>query len=389
MPQTKLSWNNLSIDDTQDALKELYHLISIQYYDTWAIDQSKMLHQVLSSFVNSLWDPFSSYLPPEEGKELNDSIWWNETIDGIWAVLSKKDNWALVEEVIKSSPASQSDIRPLDLIIKVNGSGVQQMSIWEIVRLIRWERWSLVKLTIARNWSWNNIDIIEKEVQRDTISIPSVTSKILNINKKILWYITISLFAQNTDEKLIQEIDKLKKENVSWIILDLRGNGWWLLPESVDVASHFLPIGTDIVSVKYRLYSDNTYKAEWNDTLSKLPVVILVDKFTASASEIITLAIKEWRCYNWWENKNIKFTDTCDVVIVWEKTFGKWSIQNLQNLSFWWAIKLTIWKWFSPSWISIDHIGINPDITVVFDNDRYQKNWYDSQLEVAKSIFSQ
>ncbi len=382
-----LSGDYLTIEDSTKAMKEIYDLISTQYYTTWSINQPMMSRQAMSAFVDALWDPFSSYLPPEEGKELNDAIDGQENIEGIGAVLSKKDNGVLVEEVLKSSPAAQSDVRPLDMIMKVNGSWLQNLTIGEVVKKIRWEKWSEVNLTIARYWSWDIVEIVEKKIIRDTISIPSITSKVFTLPKKKIGYIAISLFAQNTDEKLIQEIDNLKSQSVSWIILDLRWNGWGLLPESVDVASHFLKIGTDVVKVKYRIYKDNTYEAEWNDTLSDLPLVILVDGFTASASEIITLAIKEWRCkdiiWNW------EFSDACDVVIVWNTTFGKGSIQNLQDLSFGWSIKLTVWKWFAPSGRSIDHIGIEPDIKISFEKERYMKDGYDNQLEQAKKIFSQ
>lgn len=382
-----LSGDTITIEDSTKAMKEIYDLISTQYYTTWAINQPMMSRKAMSAFVDALWDPFSSYLPPEEWKELNDAIDGHENIEGIGAVLSKKDNGVLVEEVLKASPAAQSDVKPLDMIMKVNGSGVQNLTIWEVVKKIRWERWSEVSLTIARTLSWGVVDIIEKKIIRDIISIPSITSKVLTVSQQKIGYIALSLFAQNTDEKLIQEIDNLKSQSVSWIILDLRWNGGGLLPESVDIASHFLKAGTDIVKVKYRLYKDNTYRAEWNDTLSHLPLVILIDGFTASASEIITLAIKEWRCGDtiW----NLKFTDACDVVILWDTTFGKGSIQNLQDLSFGWSIKLTVWKWFAPSGRSIDHIGVEPDMKVVFEKERYMKDWYDNQLEQAKKIFSQ
>lgn len=394
MPSSSWSGGVFSFDDSKAAFEELYHLISIQYYDTWSINQTKMLQQAMSSFVDTLWDPFSSYLPPDESKELNDSIHWDETIEWIWAVLSKKDSWILVEEVLKWSPAAQSDIKPLDVIIKVNGSWLQSLSIWEVVQKIRGKKGTQVVLTIARQSS-GMVDIIEKNVVRDTILIPSVSSKIFSgsIKGYNIWYIALSVFAQDTDERLQNEISRLMQQWISWLILDLRWNGWWLLPESVDVASHFLPIWTDIVKVKYRLYTDSTYKAEWNDTLSNIPLVILVDWFTASASEIITLGIKEWRCKNivqwtWWI-QTTSLTDQCNVLIVWETTFWKWSIQNLQELTFWWSLKLTVGKWFAPSGISIDHIGKSPDIIVPFDKERYQKNGFDNQLEKAKTILSQ
>lgn len=388
-----LSWDSITIQDTTKAMKEIYNLIQSQYYITWSIDQSKMSRQAISAFVDALWDPFSSYLPPAEWKELNDAIEWHESIDGIWAILSKKDGGVLVEEVLKSSPAAKSGLKPMDMIMRVNWSGLDQLLIWDIIQKIRWPKWTVVNLTIARILSWD-AQIIEKSVIRDIIVIPSVTSKILTGSSKIsLWYIALSLFAEDTDERLQKEITNLSMQWISWLILDLRWNGWWLLPESVDVASHFLPAWTPIVQVKYRLYADSVYKAEWDDMFSTMPLVILIDWFTASASEIITLAIKEWRCKKntigtGWIKSEI-LTKDCDVLLVGDKSFGKWSIQNLQELSFWWSVKMTVGKWFSPSGLSIDRVGIQPDISISFDKDRYQKDSFDTQLEKAKSILSQ
>jgi carboxyl-terminal processing protease len=388
-----LAEDTITIDQTNQAMKEIYSLIRRQYYTTWDIDQSQMARQALSAFVDGLWDPFSSYLPPVEWKQLSDAIDGQESIEGIGAVLSKKQGGVLVEEIIKSSPAALAGIKPLDMIVKVNGTWISQLSIWQIVDQIRGTGWTVVNLTIARSVS-GVLDIIEKNITRDTIVIPSVSSKILTgpWGQK-LWYIAISLFAQDTDERLNQEIAKILTSAPSGVILDLRWNGGGLLPESVDIASHFLKRWTPIVKVKYRLYNDDTYKSQWDETLINTPVVILIDWMTASASEIITLAIKQWRCKNppsdtIWARDSL-LTKDCDVILLWEKSFGKWSIQNFQELRFGWSLKLTVGNRYAPSWLSINHIGIDPDILLPFDKERYQKNSLDNQLEKAKTILSQ
>ncbi len=126
-----------------------------------------------------------------------------------------------------------------------------------------------------------------------------------------------------------------------------------------------------------------------------MPLVILVDGMTASASEIIALGIKEGKCKTiwykvWWiQSGNMKFDPVCNVIIVGEQTFGKWSIQNLQQLNFWWSLKLTVGKRFSPSGHSVEHIGIIPDVVAEMDRDRYTKQWIDTQLEKAKDLLSQ
>jgi carboxyl-terminal processing protease len=393
--QIPLSGDTLTFDQTKDAFKELYDLISLQYYDTWSVDQTRMSRQAIASFVNALWDPFSSYLEPAEDKAFTDSIDGKETIDGIGAILSKKDAGVMIEQVLKSSPAAQSWLKPLDLIIKVNNTGVQNMTIGEVVGMIRWPRWTTVILSIVRAGSGWGLDFIDKSIIRDTITIPSVSSKMLTWAwDSPIAYIALSLFAQDTDELLQREIMWLKKQWFSGMILDLRGNGWWLLPESVTVASHFLTWWIPIVQAKYRLYTDKMYISEWKDDIT-VPLVILVDSMTASASEIIALGIKEGRCKvigygTWWvQSGDIKFDPACNVTIVGTRTFGKWSIQNLQQLNFWWSLKLTVGKRFPPSGRSIDHIGIIPDSIIEIDSDLYIKKWIDNQLEKAKDILSQ
>ena len=382
------SWDQLNIDDTAKALQELYSEISSQYYDTGTIDQTKMSRQALASFVNALWDPFSSYLEPTENKEFQDTMNGHESIEGIWAVLSKKDNGAMIEEVVKSSPAAQVWLMPLDVIIKVDWETVHDMSLQDIVYKIRWERWTSVSLVIARQQSGDVIEFLEKNVTRATIIVPSVSSKLLSwVWNTTLWYVSLSLFVEDTNEKLIETLQQLKQKSISGLILDLRWNGGWLLPESVSVASRFLPVATPIVQVKYRSFKDYLYNAEWNDIVSDIPLVILVDGYTASASEIISLAIREWRCNT---TKPLeKFSKDCNVIVLWTQTFGKWSIQSLHDLKFGWSLKLTIGKRFSPKWLSISNVGITPDIVLDFNMDSYQKSGKDNYIEKAKSLFSQ
>ena len=131
---------SLRIKDTSDALEEVYKLIQTQYYDTGAIDENKMSRQAVASFVNALGDPFSSYLEPVENKDFSEALEGNQTIEGIGAYLVKKDAGVVIEEVIKSSPAAQAGLKPLDMIVKVNGSGIQNLSLRDVVKQIRGPR---------------------------------------------------------------------------------------------------------------------------------------------------------------------------------------------------------------------------------------------------------
>lgn len=368
----ELSWS-LRIKDTSDALEEVYKLVQTQYYDTWAIDENKMSRQAVASFVNALGDPFSSYLEPVENKDFSEALEGNQTIEGIGAYLVKKDAGVVIEEVIKSSPAAQAGLKSLDMIVKVNGSGIQNLPLRDVVKQIRGPRWTAVNIELVRVWS-GGLEVIQKDIIRDSITIPSVSAKIITGKNNIaLWYLSLSIFGEDTDNLIKKEIINFKKSKISWLILDLRGNGGWLISEAVTISSHFLPLGTPIVKSKYRLFNDQTYVSEWTDDLD-LPLVILVDEGTASASEILTLALKEY---------------DATTTVIGQKTFGKWTIQSLQPVSFWGSVKLTIGKRLSPSGKSIDHIWIVPDIEITIDPVQYLKDGKDTQLDKAIAILSQ
>lgn len=388
--------DSFSLSQTQNAMEEIYSLIKSQYYNTWDIDETTMSRQAISSFVSGLGDPFSSYLPPIQAQELEDNINGDESIEWIGAVLSQTERWIMIEEVVKSSPAAQVGLMPLDTIVKVNGTWVQSQNVHEVVQEIRGPKGTTVDLTITRiNQSWS-LEIIDKTLTRDTILIPSVSSKVINWTwwTKI-GYIALSVFAVDTDSHLKKEIKDLLNQNIQGIILDVRGNGGGLLPESVSVISHFLKQKSIVTKVKYRIYKDTEYKAEWGDTLSHLPLVVLINGYSASASEIIALAIRENRCP--WsidltlaqEGTGAVLSSKCTAILVGEKTFGKGTVQSLQNLAFWWSLKLTVWKWFSPSGLSINEIGILPDYSIPIDIEEYYKNGIDPQLEKAQILLSQ
>lgn len=393
-----MNWSgDLKIQDTADALQEVYDLLQTHYYDTWSINQTTMSRQAIASFVNALGDPFSSYLEPLEDKNLVDSLNGTQTIEGIGAMLSQKEVGVMVEEVIKSSPASQADIQPLDIIVKVGWSEIHGESLADVVSKIRGPRWTTVDLTILRIVD-GTPQMIFKTVTRDTVIVPSVSSKVILDKKwRPLGYLSLAVFGEDTNIRLIEAMKDFHNQNISWLILDVRGNWGGLLPEAVTVASHFLPQSTSVVQAKYRVYQDQIYYTEWLYDI-QVPLVILVDGLSASASEIITAAIKEWRCalLSWsqlsgdlYSGSTLSFDDQCDVQIVGTKTFGKWSVQELHPMNFWWSVKLTVGKWFTPHGYSVDGSGITPDEVIEFDREMYTKSSLDNQLQKAIAILSQ
>lgn len=348
---------------------EIYDILSENYYiETGSIDRSKMIEWALHWFVWWLDDPHSVYFDAEENQSFNEDLKWNYDFEGIWAVINKRNNNIEIAEVINDSPAYFAWLRPFDIILEIDGKKTDDMSVYDVVNLVRWTGWTQVNLTI---YQYKSKNIKQFNITRKKISIPSVTYKLQEYNGKKIWYISISTIWENTASKFKEAINQSQADQVKGLIIDLRWNGWWLLPVAVDIASHFIEKGKMITYTKYNSIPDEQYPSLWYDDI-KVPTVILVDELTASASEIIAQALRY--------HKGIQ--------LIWTKTFGKWSIQTLYDLHDWSSIKFTIWSRYWPDWSHLNHDGIDPDVTIDFDLKAREEKATDNQLEKAKEIIS-
>ena len=292
-------------------------------------------------------------------------------IEGIGAVISKKDYYIQIDEIIKWAPAFTAGLRILDRIVMINTGSTKDLDVNQAVSQIRGPKWTTVKLTIERIGKDEKKEVIEKEITRDKLIIPSVNGKIMTwINGEILWYINISIIGEETENLLRKTLNELKTANVQGIILDLRGNGWWLLPISVDIASHFIPKGKLVVSTKYTTFEDEQLLSKGYEDYQNLPMVVLVDGLTASAGEIIALALQE----------------QIGAQLVGTQTFGKWSIQTMDEFNDGASLKYTVGKRYTPNGENINTTWATPDFVIEFDIDAYLQNAIDNQLEKAKEI---
>lgn len=349
--------------------------LQAEYYDQESLvsGQQQMVREAMKAYINGLGDPYTVYMDADTTSDLQQELEWEWKIEGIGAVVSKKDYYVQIEEVIKGSPAFQAWLLPLDRIVMIGTGETKELTTSEAVGKIRWEKGTTVKLFIERLIPEGKNEYFEKEVVRDEILVPSVKGKVLTMSGYKLGYLEVSVFWDQTNKLMNQAISEFIEQKIDGVILDLRGNGWGLLETAVDLAGHFLSKDTLVVTTKYRNYQDINYKTKWFAELSQYPTVILLDGLSASASEILALALKE--------NRNLK--------VVWEKSFWKGSIQTLQELKNADAIKYTVWKWYGPRGTSIDQVGIIPDMEVEFDLTGYVKNSMDSQLIAAQKVLIQ
>ena len=347
-------------------------LLEEEFYDEEILNNSAddMVEWALIGYVWGIDDPYTIYLKEEENTELTNELQNDAWFAGIWAVIQKQWNYALISEVLKNSPAARAGLLPLDRIYMVEDQTLEDLTATEIVQLIRWEKWTEVNLFIEREWK--NEEENSKfwiPITREDVSIPSVTSEVFEDNWKNILYLEISIISSNTTTMLLEEIrDALDEhERIDGIILDLRWNVWWYLEEAVKLLWHFFPRDTVLVKSKYKAYEDVEHLSTWRWELWKYPIVILVDQLTASAGEIIALKFQEeWK------------------IVIWMKTFWKWSIQAVEDFKDGSSLKYTIWKRYSPNDISIDKEWITPDVEVERDYEKYKEDWIDNQLEAAK-----
>lgn len=353
-------------------IETIDQILNQEYFDQAKLlsGRADMIEEATKAYVDGLWDPYTSYLDSETFSGLQQELEWAGQIEGIGAVVSKKDYYIQVDEIIKWSPAFYAWIQPLDRIILIWTGETKELSTFEAVSKIRGTKGSEVELFIERvDKSWEK-SYLTLKVVRDIIDIPSVQGTLLTGAWHRIGHLEVSIFGDQTNKLMNQAITHFLDEKVEGIILDLRGNWGGLLTSAVDLAWHFLEPNSLVVQTKYRNYEDISYYSKGFWELSHIPMVILINELSASASEILALALRENR----------------KILILGERSFGKGSIQTLSDFDNATSLKYTIGKWFGPEGTSIDEVGIVPDIEVIFDGTGYIEHHIDNQLQEANTL---
>ncbi len=354
-----------------ERFEALDQILKWGHYDYEKINKDDMIRSALKAYIDWIDDPYTVYMDAEQNSGFLWSLEWEENFEWIGAAVTKKEYYIQIEEVLKESPAMKAWLRPLDRIIVINTWYVKDETLEEAVKRIKWPSGSEVTLTIERYENEDKRDIFEITIVRENINLPSASSEIFEINGKKIWYIEIFLIWEETENIFKKEVNKLKSEWIDGIILDLRWNGWWLMPIAVEIASHFIPKWKLVVSARYKWYEDENYYSKWFGEFEWIKTIVLIDGMTASAGEIIALALQE----QIWAK------------LLWTNTFGKWTIQTLDEFKDGDSLKYTIWKRFPPSDKNIDWVWIKPDIEIEFNMENYLENNIDNQLEEAKNMF--
>lgn len=314
----------------------------------------------IDTMLASLNDPYSRYMNKAEYLDQNNSL--NSKITGIGVNISSNAGKIHIVNVMEGTPAQFANLLPKDIILSIDGKEVNGLALSEVADLVRGPENSFVNITILRNK-----DKLTKRVMRKEIKIKTVKSAVVDKN---IGYIQITSFVgSTTPNEFLEALEKTK--DTEGLILDLRGNTGGLLPNAVFIANLFIPHG-NIVSIVGR----NGYKYDINAQDTELsidkPTIVLVDGGSASASEILSGALKDY-------NK---------AKLLGTKTYGKGMVQKIIPMPNETGLNLTIAKYLTPKGTDINKKGINPDIKVEF-NIKDVKNNNDAQLQTAKNILSQ
>lgn len=341
---------------------EAYKQTADNYYGFDTISEKDILSGMIKGFIDSLGDKHSEYFNTEETKKFNEVL--SGDFEGIGAVIEKNDFGVMVERIIAGSPAKESGILSGDIIIKANNEELKDLKLTDAVSKIRWPAGTIVELEIIRPWQK---EILTKKVTRKKITIPSVDGKI--IEKTSIGYITLSIFWEKTADDFKTILDEIYIKNPTGLIIDLRDNGGGYLETAVSILSNFIEKDKILVTTKEKNPFLNRSYFSYGNTYKSLPIVVLINENSASASEITAGALKDYNL----------------AILVGQKSYGKGSVQQPFTLSDGSEMKITIAKWYTPKDHGIDKIGISPDIEVKFLNEDYDKH-YDRQFEEAKKI---
>lgn len=348
--------SRLPEDLDYSSVEQVYDQIRAKYDGKLEVD--KLLDGLKNGLAEATGDPYTEYFNNEQAKEFDEDL--NGSFEGIGAELTKEDDVVVVVSPIEGYPAEKAGLMPKDIIAEIDGENALDLTVSEAVKKIRGPAGTTVRLGVIRDG--RRLDF---EIKRTKIDIPNVKHEILDGN---IGYLRITSFGNDAGSLADEAAKEFKQKNVKGVILDLRGNPGGLLTASVDVSSLWLNYGDTVLQEKRGDEVVRTLKADGGNPLKGIPTVVLIDEGSASASEIVAGALK----------------DHDAATLIGVKSFGKGSVQGLEEISSGGVLKVTIARWYTPNGNNIDKQGISPDKEVkLSEKDIKSKN--DKQKKAAIS----
>ncbi len=355
--------------ETSEATPAELNTLFLPFWESWQIvhddyvdqpvDDLKLMQGAITGMLDSLGDQHTSYMDPDVYTQANSSI--EGSYDGIGAWVDSTGDYLAIVSPMPGSPAEEAGLKPGDLIIAIDGEDMTGTDGDLVIRKVLGPAGSTVELTVYRD---GEVEPLIFEVTRAHITIPSADGEMLENN---IGYIHIYTFSANTTSELRAALEDLLDQGAEGFVVDFRNNGGGLLTTAIEVASEFIPKNNVVL---YEQYGDGTrdiHKTLKGGLATDLPIIVLINEGSASASEVVAGAIQDLE-----RGKLVGMT-----------SFGKGSVQNwipLNNEQG--AVRVTIAKWLTPNERTIHEIGLTPDIEVEFTEEDFEAE-LDPQLDKA------
>jgi carboxyl-terminal processing protease len=345
--------------DTENLEKvdQAYDLILNRYVEK--VDKNKLIEGAIQGMLATLKDPYSVYMDKETANQFSQSL--ESSFEGIGAEVGMEGSKIVIVAPFKNSPAEKAGLKPHDQILKVNGESVEGLDLNKTTLKIRGKKGTTVQLEIARDGLKEPLTI---DVKRDQIPLETIHGAIKKYDGKKIGYIEITSFSEDTAKDFKEELSSLEDKHINGLIIDVRGNPGGYLTSVKEILQEFVPKNEPMVQIEQR----NGERERYFSTLTKkksYPVAVLVNKGSASASEILAGSLKEADGYP----------------LVGETTFGKGTVQQAVPMGDGSNIKLTLFKWLTPDGNWIHKKGIKPDVEI-----KQPEIFQAHPLQVAKEL---
>ncbi|MDD5144868.1 MAG: S41 family peptidase [Candidatus Pacebacteria bacterium] len=338
---------------------QAWEKIQEKYVDKGNLNVQDMIYGAVAGMVNSLGDPYTVFMEPEDAKVFTEDV--KGSFEGVGMEIGSRDNKLKVIAPLEGSPAKEAGLMAGDEIVEIDGTSTAGIYVMDAVKMIRGTKGTEVSLGIMRE-GWQEMKIFK--IVRKTIEIPSLNLEIRDDN---IAYLQLYQFSEKASYDFQKAAIRILESPAEKIVLDLRNNPGGYLEVAQDIAGWFLEKGQTVAIEDFgEGREDQYYKAQGNSQLNSYQVVVLINEGSASASEILAGALR----------------DNQEVKLIGETSFGKGTVQEMEKLKGGSSIKITVAKWLTPNGDLITSKGLDPDIKVELSAEDYEEG-RDPQLERA------
>lgn len=342
---------------TFKTVEGVWNLLNTEYVGAGELDRQAVLSGAIRGMLDALGDPYTVFFDEKETRQFLQGL--SGTFEGVGIEVALQEKGLTIITPLKDSPAQRAGVQAGDIILAIDGEGTEEMSLDDAVTRIRGTRGTQVTLRVLRGEVEQDI-----VVTRDTITVPSVRSEM----RDSVAYIEILQFSEDTPGEFEAAAKEALRQDASSVVVDVRYNPGGYLESAVDVAGWFMPRNSLVVTEREGNGETRQHRTDGPASFAELPIIILQNEGSASASEILAGALRDNR----------------SAVIVGKKSFGKGTVQTLESLDGGTSVKLTIARWITPSGVEINGTGIEAGVVVEDNPDTLEDEQLLRALEIAR-----